>query len=330
MTEFIEKGKEVNDEENKLQNDTTSNLNDVKQEVLQQNDTTSNLNKPKKHRRYRKKYKDALEKIWVSLTKKDRKNFIKNHDKKEIKHFYKEMNKAIEKNKLDKFLKKRKGKGYDDLLTKISEKDNKNSHKNNSRSTTDNSTEKSTETSGKTDNTTETSWETSSTTAEVWEAANVPKTKEARMKRLFPEGTPKSKEEMKKYLTKIEVPIHTADWETETKTLTVTVHEKLADEYKAIFKEMYDKNIPVNPKKTWAFAWRDVRGRPGIPSHHCWWWALDLNWNVNGWAFWKTDKNSPYYNDKETVEIRERHGFARWWDRSTKRNDPMHFTYTLW
>jgi hypothetical protein len=144
------------------------------------------------------------------------------------------------------------------------------------------------------------------------------------MKRLFPEWIPQSKEEMQKYLTKIEVPVRTLDWQEDK--LKLNIHSKLASEYEAIFKEMYDKNIPVNPKKTWWFCWRKMRKWSKM-SHHSYWSAVDVNYNVNGWVYGKTDKSSPYYNDSETVAIRKKHGFYRWWDRSKNYNDPMHFTY---
>ena len=129
---------------------------------------------------------------------------------------------------------------------------------------------------------------------------------------------------MEKYLTKIEMPVRTPDWEEEK--VKLNVHTKLSEEIKAIFKEMYDKNIPVNPKKTWAYCWRKVR-RWTKMSQHSYWSAIDVNYDVNGWVYGKTDKSSPYFNGKETVAIRKKHGFFRWWDWSAKSNDPMHFTY---
>ena len=157
--------------------------------------------------------------------------------------------------------------------------------------------------------------------AKVWDLASVPKTKEARMNRLFPLWTPERKKDMEKYLTKIEIPVRTQDLKEDR--LTLKIHAKLTEEIKAIFKEMYDKNIPVNPKKTWAFCWRKVRGW-NSRSQHSYWCAIDVNYNVNGWDYWKTDESSPYFNGKETVAIWKKHGFFRWWDWKTKK-DPMHF-----
>ena len=160
--------------------------------------------------------------------------------------------------------------------------------------------------------------------AKVWELAKVPESKKERIKRLFPSWVPKNKEEMKKYLTQIEMPVRTSDWQEDK--VKLHVHAKLAEEIKAIFKEMYDKNIPVYPKKTWAYCWRLVRWWRTL-SQHAYWSAIDVNYHVNGWVYGKTDRSSPYFNGRETVAIRKKHGFFRWWDWSARKNDPMHFWF---
>lgn len=162
--------------------------------------------------------------------------------------------------------------------------------------------------------------------AKVWEAANIEKSK--RCARLFPEGKPKSAEQMRKYLTRITVPIRTADWKESTHTLNI--HKKLANVYKAIFKEMYDKNIPVNPTTTWWYCRRLVRGSKTKLSEHCFWGAVDLNWDVNWWVYGPDKPGSKYFNGSDTVRIWKKYGFYRWWDRSARKNDPMHFTYMGW
>ena len=169
--------------------------------------------------------------------------------------------------------------------------------------------------------------ETSSTieSANVWEAKEVPL--KERMNWLFPQWAPKVESDMKKYITRIKVPIRTPEWE--SKKLTLSIHKKLANEYTAIFQEMYDKWIPVNPEKTWWYNWRKMRRWKKL-SHHSYWSAVDVNWDVNGWVYWKTDKNSPYYNGQDTVAIWKNHWFYRWGDWSAKSDDPMHFTYMNW
>ena len=144
------------------------------------------------------------------------------------------------------------------------------------------------------------------------------------MEWLFPEWVPQTEKQMKKYLEKIKVPIRNPKWK--EKTLKLYVHKKLANEYKAIFQEMFDKWIPVNPKSTACFNRRKMR-RWRKMSHHSYWTALDVNWDVNGGVYGPTVKSSPYYNDQATVDIWKKHGFYWWGDWSSRSNDPMHFTY---
>lgn len=159
--------------------------------------------------------------------------------------------------------------------------------------------------------------------APVWEAKEI--SPEKRMEWLFPAWVPQTKKQMQQYIEKIEVPIRNPKWK--EKSLKLSVHKKLANEYKAIFQEMFDRWIPVNPKKTACFNRRKMRKWKKM-SHHSYASAIDINWDVNGWVYGKTDKNSIYYNDQAMVDIRKKHGFYRWWDRSKNSNDPMHFTYT--
>lgn len=165
-------------------------------------------------------------------------------------------------------------------------------------------------------------WESLEGSAEVWEAKRIELNQ--RMHRLFPEWVPQTEKQMKKYLTKIKVPILTENWK--TKKLKLYVHKKLAKEYEAIFKEMYDNHIPVDPDTTACFNRRKMR-KSSKMSHHSYGTAIDVNRDVNWWVYWKTDSSSPYFNNQATVEIRKKHGFYWWWDRSARNNDPMHFTY---
>ena len=179
--------------------------------------------------------------------------------------------------------------------------------------------------SGSSESTDSSSIEVSVDSARVGEAKEVPL--KQRMQRLFPEWVPTREKDMKKYITKIKVPIFTANWK--KKKLTLHIHKKLANEYKAIFQEMYDRKIPVNPDKTWWYNWRKMRRWKKL-SHHSYGSAVDVNWDVNGWVYGTTDRNSPYYNGNDTVAIRKKHGFYRWWDWSARSDDPMHFTYMNW
>ena len=157
--------------------------------------------------------------------------------------------------------------------------------------------------------------------APLWQAKEVPLSK--RKEWLFPNWVPETQAEMLKYITKIKVPIHTPNGK---KDLTLNIHKKLANEYQAIFQEMCDKKIPVNPSSTWWFNRRKMRKWSKM-SHHSYWSAVDLNWDVNGGVYGKTDKESLYFNNEETVNIWKKHGFYRGWDWKKSNNDPMHFTY---
>lgn len=169
-------------------------------------------------------------------------------------------------------------------------------------------------------------WAENWDTRQLWETLKVNKKK--RKKFLFPDDEPKTAAEMEsKYLSKITVPTIDKNWN--EKNITLRVHKKLVDNYKAIFKELKDKWIKVDSSSTAAYNWRKIRKWNRL-SDHSFWSAIDLNWSYNWWVYWKTDKNSDYYNNQTTVEIFKKYWFARWWDWWKKRYDPMHFTYMWW
>ena len=115
-------------------------------------------------------------------------------------------------------------------------------------------------------------WESLEDSAQTWEAKEVELKK--RMNWLFPEWVPQTEKEMKKYITKIKVPIITEKWK--TKKLTLRVHKKLANEYIAIFEEMKNAWIKINPDTTACFNWRKMRKWSKM-SHHSYWSAIDVN-----------------------------------------------------
>jgi hypothetical protein len=152
--------------------------------------------------------------------------------------------------------------------------------------------------------------------------------KEKRKNFLFPQWLPESKQEMvSKYLKEITVPILDKNWN--EKNLTLKIHSKLANNYIAVFKELKENWIKINSSSTAAFVWRKVR-RWQRMSDHSYWTAIDVNRSDNWWVYWPTNKNSEFFNSQKTVEIFKKYWFARWWDRSEKSDDPMHFTYMWW
>lgn len=150
---------------------------------------------------------------------------------------------------------------------------------------------------------------------------------ENRMNRLFPNGKPKNEREMRKYIKKITFTVTDKEWE--TKEIWLNVHRKLANELLAALLELQENWFRIDPElyHTWGYNWRNKRGKSEL-SVHSYWWAIDLNTTTNWWIHWNTDETSPYYITPEFADIMKKHGFYRWWDRSDKRKDPMHFSYT--
>lgn len=163
------------------------------------------------------------------------------------------------------------------------------------------------------------------------EAAKIPLSK--RMKWLFPDGTPKSKKDMEKYLTTITVKCKQSNGK--DANVSLTVHSKLAGEITAIYNEMYALGFPVQKGQTYGYSWRSM-ATSGNRSHHSYGVAIDINPNEN-YMITKSGKvvagklYKPGANKlsvtKEVVTIWKRHGFYWGGDwRSSK--DYMHFSYT--
>lgn len=162
-----------------------------------------------------------------------------------------------------------------------------------------------------------------SSEVKVWVAPKIPL--RLRMIRLFPKWTPKTEKEMKEYVTYIKVPVYTAEWKVEKKTLWI--HKKLKNEAMAAFEELARKKMPVNPERVSSVLWRKKRGKDE-QSAHSYWWSIDINSKVNWWIHRWNDEKSPYYIQREFADIMIKHGFYRWWNWSDERKDPMHFSYT--
>ena len=147
-----------------------------------------------------------------------------------------------------------------------------------------------------------------------------------RMKWLFPNGIPKSKEQINAYLTTIQVPVVNVSG---TKsTISLTVHSKLANEIKAIFEEMVNIGFPI--ASAGGYNYRVMASGTGSLSHHSYGVAIDINASANPAIYQSTNINrdSPYYINSRVVSIWKNHGFYWGGDWSSKYYDPMHFTYT--
>lgn len=149
-----------------------------------------------------------------------------------------------------------------------------------------------------------------------------------RMDWLFPEGVPKTEQEMKPYLTQIEVPIFTV--KKKKSTMKLTVHKKLAAEIKAVFEDMAKEKFPVDPTCTAGYTWRVMASNGSKLSYHSYGCVVDLNWTHNGASYtdwpYKPGKDKLAVT-KKVVKIWKRHGFYWGGDWSAESFDPMHFTY---
>ncbi|CDB12604.1 putative uncharacterized protein [Eubacterium sp. CAG:192] len=89
---------------------------------------------------------------------------------------------------------------------------------------------------------------------------------------------PLSQEDMKKYLTTIKVPI--LNEKGKKTTMNLTVHVKLAAEFKAIFEDMVKAKFRIKSSATCAYVWKNIIGT-GTVSQHSYGLAIDINWNDN-------------------------------------------------
>lgn len=159
-------------------------------------------------------------------------------------------------------------------------------------------------------------------------------------------GLPTDKATAGRYMTVIEVPVKIYDENGNLvdATKTVKVHEKLADDYYAIFQELADIGYPmamypdtngimgIDPKGG-AFNFRGKNNNNNNqnqtkqfePSEHSYGTAIDINVPYNPMH---DGPNSPslYAVTPEVVEIFRKHGFS-WGGDWKGTKDYMHFTY---
>lgn len=114
---------------------------------------------------------------------------------------------------------------------------------------------------------------------------------------------------------------------------TLTVNKAVADEVKAIFKEIFEgkEKFPIN--SVGGYAWRLEN-----TSEHRWGLAIDINWNENymitskgvivAGSFWNPGK-SPYSIPPtgDVVTVFNKHGFTWGGNAWKSSNDYMHFSY---
>lgn len=146
---------------------------------------------------------------------------------------------------------------------------------------------------------------------------------------------PLSQEDMKKYLTTIKVSI--LNEKGKKTTMNLTVHVKLAAEFKAIFEDMVKAKFRIKSSATCAYVWKNIIGT-GTVSQHSYGLAIDINWNDNpcfyntnvdvskGYGGYQPGKNK-FSVTQKVINIWKAHGFYWGGDWSGKK-DTMHFSYT--
>lgn len=164
-------------------------------------------------------------------------------------------------------------------------------------------------------------------------AAKINKAK--RLQWLFGGSPPSSQSSVQKYLTRINVPI--INEKGKKSSMVLTVHKKLASEFKAIFSEMQKTKFPIKPSSTCAYVWKTIIGTHTI-SQHSYGIAIDINWNDNP-CFYNTYANvsngygsyrpgiNKFSVTKQVIKIWKSHGFG-WGGDWTGKKDTMHFSYT--
>ena len=148
----------------------------------------------------------------------------------------------------------------------------------------------------------------------------------ARMRWLFPNGTPTNAAQMSPYLATIVVPI--INEQGQSTTMRLTVHHKLANEFQGAFREMYRIGFKVKASTTAVYNWRMMVSGAAI-SHHSYGCAIDLNWGDNPYTAsqnpnWRINE---YSVTPQVVAIWKRHGFF-WGGDWSGMKDYMHFSYT--
>ena len=156
-----------------------------------------------------------------------------------------------------------------------------------------------------------------------------------RMEYLFPKGTPKSDKEMKKHLKTISVKVRTLKEKKVKKnnktvikqkwgkaTLKLTVHKKLATNYKKIFKALYSAKFPIKKSNTACYSWRYIDDT-NIISSHAYGAAIDVNWYDN---LVNNNKVTKWTVNSKVLSIFAKYGFG--WGGKGSTRDKAHFSYT--
>lgn len=153
-----------------------------------------------------------------------------------------------------------------------------------------------------------------------------------KLKDIFPDGIPTTREGIQKYLTTIAVPITTKNGDKKTKS--ITINKAIAEDVKNVLKKAQDGGFKVYDVQ--CFSWRDVAGSNKL-SQHAYGLAVDINvtencqikgGKVTAGSFWKPGENE-YSIPRDGVLVKAFKEIGWGWGGDWKSSkDYMHFSYT--
>lgn len=153
-----------------------------------------------------------------------------------------------------------------------------------------------------------------------------------KLKDIFPNGLPQTKEEMEKYLVNVLVPITTKSGVKTTKT--VKLHIAIAEDVRKALQEAQDKGFKVYEVQ--GYNWRNVAGSK-TRSQHSYGLAVDINvtencqmknGKVTAGSFWNPGK-SEYSIPEDGVLVKAFNSIGWGWGGNfSSSKDYMHFSYT--
>ncbi|MBO5479175.1 MAG: M15 family metallopeptidase [Clostridia bacterium] len=152
------------------------------------------------------------------------------------------------------------------------------------------------------------------------------------LKDLFPNGVPTTAAEMQQYLTTITIDIN--DAKGNPTTTKITVHKAVAEDVKAIFKEIQQSGFKI--KSVGGYSWRNAAASSSR-SHHSYGIAIDINPTENymikdgkiiSGSFWKPGENEYSITPNgPVVKAFSKRGWT-WGGTWKSSKDYMHFSLT--
>ena len=160
-------------------------------------------------------------------------------------------------------------------------------------------------------------------------------TSDEKLKYLFPDGIPETKDECEKYITSAEVALTTVNGEQYTDN--IQIHKELVKDVQEVFKAAQDAGFKIYSAA--GYSYRPMNnGSSGKLSHHAYGVAVDINPNENysrrgdtvySGSFWDVI-NSEFSipSDGILVKAFEAKGWKWGGNWSGNYQDYMHFSFT--